>query len=166
MRIIDKRETMSWLSERGLLDPRGKLLLSRFLAPIHLRIPSDSGKKTALSKVIASFCDATDEALLWINEFGIWPSSEDRHLFEGFRRSLGEDRPLHEKPGHLFSGEDLDAVGSLLALVLYFCWGAVFISTARGVVITISHDEIIDVFVKDQKDIPDIKERLDRLLSS
>jgi hypothetical protein len=152
MRIIDKEETKLWLSQRGLLDSTGEPSFSEFFEVIDFAIPVDSGRKTALSRILASFFETDDEALLWINEFGIWESSEDRYLFQGFRRSLGESSPLHEKPGHVFSKGDLDAVRSLIAMTLYFVWGGILFSPAKGVAIKISHDEFITLYARDKKD--------------
>jgi hypothetical protein len=153
MRALDKIETIKWLSERRVLvDSNGKPTFSGLVQAIDSAIPGDSGRKTALSRAIVAFFDADDEALLWINEFGIWPSAEDWNLFEGFRRSLGEDSPLSEKPGHIFSNKDLTNVGSLLAMIFYFVWGAVLYSPAKGLGIVISHDEFISVFARDKSD--------------
>jgi len=160
MRIIDEKETMFWLSERGLLDSTGKPSFQGFVEVIDSAIPADSGRKTALSRVLVSFFDTDDEALLWINEFGIWESSEDRNLFAGFRRSLGEQSPLHEKPGHLFSSNDLKDVGSLIAMTLYFVWGAILYSPAKSLAIKISHDEFITILVRDKKDVSSVAEKL------
>lgn len=164
MLIIAKNETITWLTERRLLDREGQLLHDEFRMKLEYIIPGDSGKKTALSKIIASFFDNDVQALLWIYEFGIWPSCEDRNLFDGFRRSLGESQPISMKPGHIFSNSDLDSLASLLSMVLYFCWGAIVISTANDFVIKISHDEIINVFTKDQKTFSEIQGKLNKLL--
>ena len=126
---------------------------------IDFPISVDSGRKTALSRVLVSFFDTDEEALLWINEFGIWPSSEDRYLFEGFRRFLGERSPVHEKPGHIFSKDDLDAVRSLVAMILYFVWGGIMYSPAKGLTIKMSHDEFITMFARDPQDGSIITER-------
>ena len=164
MRTIDKKETMLWLSERRLLDSTGKPSFPGFVEAIDSAIPPDSGHKTALSRAIVSFFDTDDEAFLWINEFGIWPSSEDRYLFDGFRRSLGEHSPLHEKPGYIFSSNDLSAVGSLVAMVLYFIWGAILYSPTKALAIKISHDEFISVLVRDKKDVSNVTENLKNFL--
>jgi len=145
---------MIWLSSKGLLDSKGSLSFSGFSEPVSYRIPADSGKKTVLSRIIASFFDSEAESLLWINEYGIWPSSEDRPLFEGFRKSLGESALLIEKPGHIFSKQDLSAISSLLAMVLYFCWGAVIAPTNKSLIIRISHDEMLDIYSQDKKVLP------------
>ena len=152
LRIIDEEETKLWLSQRGLLDSTGVPSFSEFGEVMDSAIPADSGRKTAISRVLVSFFDTDDEALLWINEFGIWPSSEDGYLFQGFRRFLGESSPLHEKPGHVFSKSDIDAVRSLVAMLLYFVWGGILFSPAKGLAIKISHDEFITVFVRNKKD--------------
>jgi hypothetical protein len=154
MEIIDKEKTMNWLSIRGLLDSKGSLSLSGFSEPVSYRIPADSGKKTVLSRIIASFFDSEGESLLWINEYGIWPSCEDLTLFEGFRKSLGEYSPLFEKPGHIFFKQDLSSVSSLLAMIFYFMWGAIIVSGTKNIVVRISHDEMLDIFLKDEKAIP------------
>jgi len=166
MRIIDGEETKLWLSQRGLLDSTGEPSFSKCFQVIDFAIPVDSGRKTALSRIIVSFLETDDEALLWINEFGIWESSEDRYLFQGFRHSLGESSPLHEKPGHVFSKADRDAVRSLVAMILYFVWGGLLFSPAKGLVIMISHDEFITIYLRDKKDAPIITETLKKFLES
>ena len=164
MRIIDMKETTLWLSKRNLLDSAGKVAPTGFFKALDSQIPSDSGHKTALSRVIASFFENDDEALLWIHEFGIWPSSEDWHLFEALRQSLGEQSTLSDKPGHLFSSSDLTAVRSLVALVLYFIWGAILYSPATGLVVKISHDEFLSVYVRDRKDASNVTDSLKKFL--
>lgn len=165
MRIIDRDKTKHWLSQRDLLDSTGEPSFSEFFQVIDSAFPTDSGRKTALSRLLVSFFDTDEEALLWINEFGIWPSSEDRYLFEGFRSFLGESSPVHEKPGHIFSKDDLDAVRSLVAMVLYFVWGGIMYSPAKGLTIRISHDEFITVLVRNPKDGSIITERFEHFLN-
>ena len=164
MLIIDKKEAILWLSKHGLLDAEENLSFSGFLEPLSFVIPTNSGKKTVLSKMITSLFDVHDEALLWINEFGIWPSAEDWNLFESFRKSLGEHSQLFEKPYHIFSNKDLGSVGSLLSMVFYFYWGALVISPAKNLVIKISHDEVMEVFAKDKEHLSAIQERLNKIL--
>jgi hypothetical protein len=85
---------------------------------------------------------------MWIGEIGIWPSSENLELFEGYRRSLGETRPLHEAPLHEFGTEDYAALECLLDLVLYFIWDASLIDVSNGTTFHISHDEWIAVLAE------------------
>jgi len=160
MRVIDKIETTTWLSEIGLLDQSGLLCLSSYPNVVRIKIPADSGKKTALSKEIGSFFDVDSESLLWIDEFGIWPSCEDWNLFEGFRRSIGESSKLYEKPGHIFCRNDLGVVKSLLAMVLYFYWGAILVSKDKSLIVRISHDEHIVVYAIKRDNLYDVEKIL------
>lgn len=165
MHIININETMNWLAKRNILDSSCRPNKG-FLEPLQYKSPVDSGAKTALSKLISSFFNIDGESLLWINEFGIWPSAEDRNLFDGYRRSLVESSPLYEKPGHIFSSDDIDAIGSLLAMILYFCWGAVLVSSDQNLIIKISHDEFIDVFARDKQHFAEIQNRFNDLLQA
>ena len=115
--------------------------------------------------MLAFLCDAEGESLLVIHEHGVFPSAEDRFLFDGFRRSLGERAPVHEKPGHLFTRDDAKAVASLLALVLYFAWGAYIFPESGRFVVQISHDEILDVW-GDEATLGTFRERLNSFLGT
>jgi hypothetical protein len=150
MQIINRDETKLWLSNRELLDSKELIKLSDYHGFQSYIIPNDSGKKTALARIITELFAQEYEALLWIDEYGIWPSSENRNLFDGFRRSLGENRQLQDKPGHIFSKHDLVSISSLLSLILYFCWGAVIVSTDKNILIRISHDEILKIYLKSE----------------
>ena len=152
MQILDRKQSIDWLVAKGLSVSENNPSFSQFYKVMDTRIPGDSGRKSAISRALVSQFDANGESLLWINEFGIWPSSEERNLFDGFRRSLGERRALHEAPGHLFSKSDLANVTSLLAMALYFIWGAVLYSPEKGLAIEIDHDEFIRIFTKNKND--------------
>jgi hypothetical protein len=79
---------------------------------------------------------------LLANDFGIWPSREDRNLIARLRQAFGEERPLSSAPGHRFSiGEEADAASHLL-LFLLFGYGGVFAADS-GKVVHFSHDDWI-----------------------
>ncbi len=148
MRIVGKVETIEWLNQKGVVDVKGNIIASESNLIVQCSLPDDAGRKTALSRIIAAVFEADDEAMLWIDEFGIWPSSEDWYLFASFRKFLGEESELHEKPGHLFSLHDLKNISSIVAMVLYFSWGAILYSPFRDTVIRISHDDWISIQCK------------------
>jgi len=152
MHIINGDEIRLWLSKRELLDSKGMIKLYGYHDFQNCIIPNDSGKKTALARIITELFAQECESLLWIDEYGIWPTCEDQNLFQGFRKSLGESDKLQNKPGHIFSKEDLIAISSLLSLVLYFCWGAIIISSNKNIIIRISHDEVLEIFIKNQEE--------------
>lgn len=161
MEIISLDETLQWMAAAGLADTKGKLLLSEYKAVVSSVITHDSGRKTALAAAIGGLFEKDSGALLWINEFGIWPSCEDRNLFKAFRASLGEREELYRKPGHLFSDADLPNISSLVGMALYFCWGAVLFSKNKKIIVVISHDEIIEIYIKTEPVNEEIKQKLD-----
>jgi len=166
MRFIDAVQTRPWLEKYTIaIDQEGHPTFPGSVSVLQSAIPSDSGRKTALSRVIASIFRMDDEALLWINEVGIWPSSEDLFLFQGFRRSLGEDSHLVMKPGHIFSRDDLAGLGSLLAMVFYFAWGAIPYSPVRMLVIRISHDEFMSMLAREGINLVDVVQECRHILA-
>lgn len=154
MRIVDKAEAIQWLSSRGMTDSQGRVLEAAFPRKATHYLPGDSGRKTAIAKALGHRLSKLDESILWIDEWGIWPDCENWPLFEGYRRSLGERRLLDDSPGHIFVPSDEDTVFSLLSMVLYFSWGAVFASSS-GEAIRISHDEWVDVYGKNPTESED-----------
>jgi len=146
MKIISLNESNIWLGDRGIEISNESLAAFGYDKVASYVIPIDSGKKTFISKVITSFFSEDAEALFLINEFGIWPTAENWGLFNGFRKSIGEICPLPEKPGHIFSRQEIDTIFSLLSMTLYFYWGAIMFSPAKNLLIKVSHDEIIEVF--------------------
>ena len=99
--------------------------------------------------------------LLWINEFGVWPSSENMELFNGYRGYLGERRSLLEAPGHVFGAGDLVALQCLTALSLYFSWDAFLVEGSQQLVCVLSHDEIMDIYVNDDHRLKKIHKELE-----
>jgi hypothetical protein len=100
---------------------------------------------------------------LWINEYGIWPSSEDPGLFDGYRKSLGENKPVHERPGHVFEKSDLEVVASLVGMVLYFVWGALIASPTAGALVVISHDEWLELHLRGDQSLKEPAELIERI---
>jgi len=162
MKIINETQVIDWLSERNLLCSNNSLSIPDFAISHSFKITDDSGTKTNISRAIGTLVtNYSYESLLWINEYGIWPSCEDVNLFNGFRRSLGENEPIYIKPGHLFRIEDIDNIQSIIAMILYFVWGAFIITESKDIVIRISHDEYIDIYSNEDIDISFLKNLCD-----
>jgi hypothetical protein len=98
--------------------------------------------------------------LLWITEFGIWPSSENWNLFDRLRRSYGETDSLRERPGHLFFGDEIDDLASFLQLSALFGWGGYLLTEADQINAFFSHDEYIDFIARVQGQIEQLRDRL------
>lgn len=141
MKFVDRGEAILWLSSRGITDPKGRILEAAFPRKAAISFDKDSGRKVLDAKGLVFQFGKFDEWMLLVDAFGICPDYENWSLFDSYRQSLGETRPLRESPGHIFSHDDKDAASSLLAMVLIFPWDAIWASSSGEVVVRILHDE-------------------------
>jgi hypothetical protein len=146
MRFLDVASIHGWLEQSALIDAAGKVDLSALSGPIDFAIPSDTGRKTYLANVIADQFRSDGDGLLWIDEIGIWPTCENWTIYRAIRSLAGDSRDLHEAPGHEFGRQDIDILDAMIAVTLYFSWGALLIRGDRKLIARISHDEYISVF--------------------
>jgi hypothetical protein len=126
----------------GLIESLSDRLPNR-LGPYS--IPADSGAKCSLARLLRDLVFSGSPIFIYVTEWGVWPSAENLDLFDGYRRSLGEDRPLKLAPVHMFEDSDGSAFVSILSMVLYFVWGATVFDERGTVLVTLSHDEWIDI---------------------
>jgi hypothetical protein len=108
----------------------------------HFSIPQDAGVRVALVRDLwHRIGSGKSETLLWVTDWSVWPSSEHMPLALGFRRSLGEERPLIAAPGCLARlAEDDDAL-SILVLAILFLWDCWMLSGDGAMAAFLSHDE-------------------------
>lgn len=146
MRILSVEDVHRWLRTASLLDSDDRLDLGNEQGPIRVWIPDATGRKTNLARLLARVFESKGEGLLWINEFGIWPSSEYRLIFYALRQLVGESRPLDVAPGHIFGTADMETLGAIAAVALYFSWGALLVRGDTELIARISHDDFVDFF--------------------
>jgi len=106
---------------------------------------------------LINITETYDENCLWIDGFGTEASSEDRNLFDGYRKSLNEIRSLYDAPFHIFTKDEARNIVSILSCVLYFSWDCFLISKSKGIFIRVSNDEIFDLAVQDESEFNRIK---------
>ncbi len=131
MKIISQRECEEWVKTKLGENLELASVLVGYTHSVTYHLPIDAGKKTALARVLSRSIDARQQGLLWITAWGIFPSSENMALFDAYRRSLGENRPIHETPGHVFDQSDLQQIECLLDLAPIFIGIPVY-SMGRG----------------------------------
>lgn len=145
MRVLTQREVQSWLEDHGAGRISSHIPASEFPFKKSYGVADNTGKKTALARVLSFLAEEDPSGLFWITNSGIWPSSENVDLFMGYRRGLGEHRSLRDAPGHIFEPSDRATLQSLLCISLYFYWDALLLSGSRRLIVKISHDEVIDI---------------------
>jgi hypothetical protein len=160
MKVISKSECDEWLRANigGNFTIEG--VEKEYAYGVDYLLPPDTGKKTALGRTLASLLQVTSPGLFWITATGIWPTSENMALFDGYRKSFGENRPLHAAPGHVFSGSDLKQLECLFDLALYFYWDSVLFEVPAGITVKTSHDEYISVRAKSRDRLAEIERSL------
>src|ERR1700687_135238 len=103
MRTLTPKELKDWCSRHGVeIDDRG--------TPVHphsgsVSVRCDLPNITRLTwfcRFIERSLQPREHCLLWVTTWGVWPSSENWHLYYRLRQSHADHRLIHEAPGHLF----------------------------------------------------------------
>lgn len=140
MRFYNLQECEQWLrsADRKFPDAQSSSGTER------LAYPTEPHGMFYNARWIAKSLIFDSDALLWITEWGIWPSSENWHLYYKLRQGYGDNNLLHESPGHLFLGHETEDLTSFLQLAMLNGWGGYLLTQANYVNLFFSHDEYID----------------------
>ena len=154
MRFYTQEECDKWLGDRGRVKPE--------LAPVvcsdRVDYPKELHMVFATAGWIARSLVFRQPTLLWITEWGIWPSSENWHLYYRLRQSYGDHGLLHEGPGHLFLEHESEDLGSFIQIAMLNGWGGYILTHADYVNAFFSHDEYIDFFAKSENNLTLVRE--------
>jgi len=156
MRCYTKTECEHWLADRKRQKPNEVEVTSK------VSIEPGANELPYLTHWISSNLTHRQGVLLWITEWGIWPSSENWHLFYRLRQSYGEHRLLHEAPGHLFLNFEYDDLATFLQVAILNGWGGYVLTEADYVNVFFSHDEYVDFLASDDQNLNVIREMLKR----
>lgn len=92
------------------------------------------------------------ECLLWISDWGVWPSSQHMPLYTRLRRSFGDEEHLHTAPGHLFKFEEKDDLISFVYLCVVFGWDFSLTTNTDQARIFGSHDEFVEAMFRSEEE--------------
>ena len=156
MHFYTAPECQAWLSERGRRKPDS----IPDAAVERIRYPPEPYRIFFVAHWIATALTHGRPTLLFVTEWGIWPSSENWHLYYRLRQTYGDSRLLPDAPGHWFLGHEAEDLASFLQLFLLNGWGGYVLTEANYVNAFFSHDEYIDFFADDTKNLADVREML------
>jgi|SRR5581483_10810546 len=144
MRALTKSEACEWCNAHQVsLDERQLPQLDFSEDQCRdFKIPGDTGRRIALLTQLFQSIPTDQEVLVWFNEWGVWPSSERRHMFERFRDSYGEHRWLSDAPAYVFSPAEREDLMSFVGFGILFLWDCHVLTAARDAWLFLSHDEI------------------------
>jgi len=151
LRFYTKEECETWLSDRQRRKPD-------LMSDVHverIRYPPEH-----LAHWVASELTYRRPTLLFIIEWGVWPSSENWHLYYKMRQTYGDNRLLHDAPGHLFLEHEGEDLASFLQLSMLNGWGGYVLTEANYVNAFFSHDEYIEFFAENSGNLADIRKML------
>ena len=156
MRFYTQEECEKWLADRGRSKPNE-------VPDGHVKrvgYPPEPYRLLVLAQWIAETLSYKQPALLWITEWGIWPSSENWHLYYKVRQTYFDMRLLHEAPGHLFLKHEAEDLASFLQMAMLNGWGGYVLTSADYVNAFFSHDEYIDFYAKHETNLTPVDEAL------
>ena len=154
MRFYSQKECEEWLSglNRRKPDDMPDMRAERVV------YPEKPHGILSLAHWIATSLPYRMPTLLWITEWGIWPSSENWHLYYKLRQTYGDYRLLHEAPGHLFLEHEAEDLASFLQLALLNGWGGYVLPQADSVSAFFSHDELITFYAESAERLSGVRE--------
>jgi hypothetical protein len=112
------------------------------------------------SGFIAASMEPFDSCLLWITQSGVWPSSENWHLFYRLRETYGERRLLAAAPGQLFLPHELADLATFIGMALLFGWDFYVVPNRPGITAFVSHDGFLDLYADDENAAEAIRQSL------
>ena len=146
MRFYTDKECEAWLHGLNRRKPDAVEGLLRH----HVAYPREPFRINYIAHWIATNLTYRMPALLWITEWGIWPSNENWHLYYKRRQSYFDQHLLHEAPGHLCLEHETEDLASFLQVAMHNGWGGYVLTQADYANAFFSHDEFIDFFSEDQ----------------
>ena len=139
MKVLSSAETGRWCEQQGIPLESGLPQLPELLT--RFKIPEDAGQRVCLvSARMRPFTDATVFLVLF-DDWAVWPSGQRMHVFERFRLSYGETRPLIQSPGHVFEKDEIDDAISFVTLAVLFLWDCYVATPGCTDFLFFSHDE-------------------------
>ena len=153
MRFYTQQECEDWLSslKRRKPDTIPDMRIER------IDYPAEPYPVFFLAHWIATSLTHRMPTMLWITEWGIWPTSENWHLYYRLRQTYSDHRLLHEAPGHLFLEHETEDLASFLQIAMLNGWGGYVLTEADYVNAFFSHDEYIAFFAQTDGELQEVR---------
>jgi hypothetical protein len=147
MQFLEPDQIEEWCADHGI--PEDAAHASSIMSRLFGQAAEPRGQEREVAIAAIRELGNWDECLLWVKEWGIWPSSEDWPKYYAERAKHSERRSLDKAPGHLFARSEEAALESFLQLVLENAWETECFPVSRGRFtgrsISASHDEYLEV---------------------
>jgi hypothetical protein len=99
-----------------------------------------------------------ESCLLWITTYGVWPSSENLHLYYRFRSSYRETSHLGERPALLALKHEAVDMESFLHFAVLFGWDAHLVTAEDYARVFVSHDGFATVSSQNAEALNEVRQ--------
>ena len=148
MQFLEDNQIAEWYSEHAL-PPSNSIGQAIVMKRLFGQSVDPPGQEADITAAAVEALGHWEECLLWIKQWGVWPSSEDWPRYYAERGAQGERRSLEIAPGHLFAAAERGLLLRFLQLILENAWEAEAYAVAGGTPngrrLFISHDEFIEI---------------------
>ncbi len=150
MWCIGEEESRQWCLGRGIkLNGKGVPIADEDWQGDTFSLREAWPSLTGFSRMLATQLEPFDECLLWVTQWGVFPSSENLHLFYRMRNGYGENRQLFHAPGHLFLKHERADLATFIQLSVINCWDFYLAPAPSWKGAFVSHDEAVDFYADD-----------------
>ena len=161
MKAITRSEAEHLFIERQMpLDDRNLPTADPSIRDIvEFSIPEDAGKRVFQAKALLRPFEGK-KTIVWVDDWGVWPSGEHQHMFYRFRQSYGEARLLIEAPVHIFGSDETEDALSVFCFCILFLWDCYVVCPETKDIVFISHDEVGWAVYEDKANFNEVKGEL------
>src|SRR5262249_51829010 len=138
MKVLSEQEATLWCQAHEVSLYLG--MPDKSSAEFRFKIPVDAQARVLLVENAMKNFANEPLCLMWFDNWGVW-SGQRLHVFDRFRTSYGETRPLIESPGHLFNQTEIEDATSFATIAVLFLWDCYVLVPRLRKLLYFSHDE-------------------------
>jgi len=163
MRTLSDNECRAWCSAHSMaVDTDGyPVRTGGGLTTVRAELPRTHNQLAWFARLIEATLQPRHRLLLWVTQCGVWPSSENWHLYYRLRETYGDHRLIDEAPGHLFLEYESADVVSFVEVGLLSGWDMHLVPSFGYGLVFVSHDEWVD-FALQQAEATDLLTTLEK----
>jgi hypothetical protein len=155
MKALTKSDLSLWCDEHGLevVDREWPPYSGEGWFTFLVKLPRSCSRTLALPRTSLPFDEnrSFSGAMVWFRDWGIGNDTDEEtamHLIQRLRGRAGEERPLIEAPGHLFSAEEFSDVRAYWTVSMIFGWDPFLFPLGSDYFVFNSRDEVVSFVAK------------------
>jgi hypothetical protein len=158
MKRLTKDESIEWLAKKQFgIEPGGHHFLrtNSTAYGVDLSLPESSRGRAIVARAVAESFEESRETMLFITEWGVWPSEESWPLMERALAGYGDPRPVAAAPGFLFGFNEIDDLAAFVRYALISGWSAGVVAPKSPIGFSLTDDDWIGIFGTSEEAVRD-----------